>query len=141
MTGVQTCALPIYPEVRDAPAAADPPRHGVVADLGVALLTLGAAFGAGRLLGGPLEWAGLPGWAAGLVTGLAAAALAASLAIGARRRRIARERAGWIAAHLGRVRRAWDRDLTSALRTGSRPPPDGWRARHLAAALRAETGG
>ena len=128
-------------EPPDAPAAADPPRHGVVADLGVALLTLGAAFGAGRLLAGPLEWAGLPGWAAGLVTGLAAAALAASLAIGARRRRIARERAGWIAAHLGRVRRAWDRDLTSALRTGSRPPPDGWRARHLAAALRAETGG
>ena len=128
-------------EPPDAPAAADPPRHGVVADLGVALLTLGTAFGAGRLLAGPLEWVGLPGWAAGLVTGLAAAALAASLAIGARRRRIARERAGWIAAHLGRVRRAWDRDLTSALRAGSRPPPDGWRARHLAAALRAETGG
>ncbi|MFD5868489.1 hypothetical protein ACFWGD_07745 [Corynebacterium sp. NPDC060344] len=127
------------PERPDAPAAPQPPKPGIFTDVGVGLLTLGAALGAGGLLGGPLEWAGLPAWAAAMVTGAAGAVLAASLAIGGRRRRIARERAGWIAAHLARVRRAWDRDIAAVLRAESRPPPDGWRARHLAAALRAET--
>lgn len=137
VTLAEVLGLPGRPET---PAAPEPPKPGFFTDVGVGLLTLGAALGAGGMLGGPLQWAGLPAWAIAVVTGLAGAALAASLAIGGRRRRIARERAGWVAAHLARVRRAWDRDIAAMLRAESRPPPDGWRARHLATALRAETG-
>ncbi|MFC3850616.1 hypothetical protein ACFORJ_10630 [Corynebacterium hansenii] len=123
-----------------APEARERPKPGFFTDAGVGLLTLGAAVGAGGVLGGPLQWAGLPSWASATVTGLAGFGLAASLAIGGRRRRIARERAGWMAAHLAKVRRTWDRDIATTLRAETPVPADGWRARHLAAALRAETG-
>lgn len=133
----ETLGLPGPP---DAPAAEERPKPGFFTDAGVGLLTLGAAVGAGGILAGPLQWAGLPAWASAAVTGVAGFGLAASLAIGGRRRRIARERAGWMAAHLAKVRRAWDRDIAAALRAETPAPADGWRARHLAAALRAETG-
>lgn len=136
-TVAETLGLPGTPET---PTAPEPPKPGIFTDVGVGLLTLGAALGAGGMLGGPLQWAGLPAWAVAAVTAVAGVALAASLVIAGRRRRIARDRAGWIAAHLARVRRTWDRDIAAMLRAESRPPPDGWRARHLAAALRAETG-
>lgn len=136
-TVAETLGLPGTPET---PTAPEPPKPGIFTDFGVGLLTLGAALGAGGMLGGPLQWAGLPAWAVAAVTAVAGVALAASLVIAGRRRRIARDRAGWIAAHLARVRRTWDRDIAAMLRAESRPPPDGWRARHLAAALRAETG-
>lgn len=129
------------PRAPDCPSAPDLPRTGGLMEAGVGVLTLGAALGAGGLLGAPLRWAGLPGWAVGAITVLAGVALALALAIGARRRRIERERAAWAAAHLAKVRRGWDREIAAMLRDEARPPPDGWRARHLAGALRAETGG
>lgn len=129
------------PRAPDCPSAPDPPRGGGLMEAGVGVLTLGAALGAGGLLGAPLRWAGLPGWAVGAITVVAGVALALALAIGARRRRIERELAAWVAAHLAKVRRGWDREIAAMLRDEARPPPDGWRARHLAGALRAETGG
>lgn len=137
VTVAETLGLPGPPET---PTAPEPPKPGIFTDVGVGLLTLGAALGAGGMLGGLLQWAGLPAWAVAAVTAVAGVALAASLVIAGRRRRIARDRAGWVAAHLARVRRTWDRDIAAMLRAESRPPPDGWRARHFAAALRAETG-
>lgn len=129
------------PRAPDCPSAPDLPRTGGLMEAGVGVLTLGAALGAGGLLGAPLRWAGLPGWAVGAITVLAGVSLALALAIGARRRRIERERAAWAAAHLAKVRRGWDREIAAMLRDEARPPPDGWRARHLTGALRAETGG
>lgn len=129
------------PRAPDCTRAPDPPRGGGLMEAGVGVLTLGAALGTGGLLGAPLRWAGLPGWAVGAITVVAGVALALALAIGARRRRGERERAAWAAAHLAKVRRGWDREIAAMLRDEARPPPDGWRARHLAGALRAETGG
>ncbi|WP_295627755.1 hypothetical protein [uncultured Corynebacterium sp.] len=122
-------------------AAPEPPPTGGWTEAGIGVLTLGAAVGAGGLLAGPLRWLGLPEWLVGALPVMAGIALATALVVGARRRRIDRERASWVAAHLAKVRRRWERDVAAAVQADSRPPPDGWRERQLVASLRAETGG
>lgn len=130
--------LPVVPA---NPAAPEPPRPGHLTDAGLGLLTLGAAVGAGRLLSEPLTLVGLPGAVVDGAPIVAGAALAAAMAVAAGRRRKARQRAAWIAAHLAKVRRSWERGARDALRCAAAPPADGWRARHLADALKRETGG
>ena len=114
--------LPVVPA---NPAAPEPPRPGHLTDAGLGLLTLGALPGA-VVDGAPI---------------VAGTALAAAMAVAAGRRRKARQRAAWIAAHLAKVRRSWERGARDALRGAAAPPADGWRARHLADALKRETGG
>lgn len=128
------------PRAPGVPAAPPVPAARRLPEIGAALLMFGASFGVGGLLGGPLRWAGLPTWAVGLATGVVGLALGMTVVIGGRGRRKAGERAAWAAAHLARVRRAWGKEVADMLRAEARTPPDGWRARHLAAALRAETG-
>lgn len=130
--------LPVVPA---NPAAPEPPRPGHLTDAGLGLLTLGAAVGAGRLLAEPLTLVGLPGAVVDGAPIVAGTALAAAMAVAAGRRRKARQRAAWIAAHLAKVRRSWERGARDALRGAAAPPADGWRARHLADALKRETGG
>lgn len=130
--------LPVVPA---NPAAPEPPRPGHLTDAGLGLLTLGAAVGAGRLLAEPLTLVGLPGAVVDGAPIVAGAALAAAMAVAAGRRRKARQRAAWIAAHLAKVRRSWERGARDALRGAAAPPAAGWRARHLADALKRETGG
>ena len=130
--------LPVVPA---NPAAPEPPRSGHLTDAGLGLLTLGAAVGAGRLLSEPLTLVGLPGAVVDGAPIVAGTALAAAMAVAAGRRRKARQRAAWIAAHLAKVRRSWERGARDALRGAAAPPADGWRARHLADALKRETGG
>lgn len=128
------------PRVPDAPAAPEAPRPGHLTDAGLGVLTLGAAVGAGRMLAEPLGMLGLPGFVADGAPLVAGGALAAAMAVAAARRRKARHRAAWLAAHLAKVRRTWERAARDALRADGPPPADGWRARHLAAALKRETG-
>lgn len=130
--------LPVVPA---NPAVPEPPRPGHLTDAGLGLLTLGAAVGAGRLLAEPLTLVGLPGAVVDGAPIVAGTALAAAMAVAAGRRRKARQRAAWIAAHLAKVRRSWERGARDALRGAAAPPADGWRARHLADALKRETGG
>lgn len=130
--------LPVVPA---NPAAPEPPRPGHLTDAGLGLLTVGAAVGAGRLLAEPLTLVGLPGAVVDGAPIVAGTALAAAMAVAAGRRRKARQRAAWIAAHLAKVRRSWERGARDALRGAAAPPADGWRARHLADALKRETGG
>lgn len=128
------------PEVPDSPTAPEPPRTGNLMDIGVAALTMGAAIGAGRLLSEPLGLLGLPDPVTVAAPIAGGAGLAIGMAWAGRRRRKAQEKNKWIAAHLAKTRRAWERAALAAIRADIGDPPDGWRARHLAHALRKETG-
>ncbi|MDO4610272.1 hypothetical protein [Corynebacterium sp.] len=122
-------------EPPQCPPAPERPRRTTAADAAVAALTLGAGLGAGRMAAEPLVALGAPpgpATAAALILGTVPAAV---VVVTRTRARGAAGRAGWIAAHLGRLRRAWERGLAGL---EPPPPPDGWRARHLAAALEGE---
>lgn len=113
------------------PPAPAPPRTGQPADAAVALLTLGAATGAGRLLVAPLAALGADPAVTG-AAGLAAGAVLAGTAVaGTRARRAAALRTRWAGEQVLRLRTRWTADLAEA----AAPPPPAWRAGQLAAAL------